>query len=80
MSHVITKWETGSASHTDFNAITEIIREAGGYGWEVKGFSTFAAPTTEINDGVRTDVWKPTYFVLLQRPVKTADAARRWEF
>ena len=77
MSHVVTSFETGMVSNTDPQRFMNELQAAGRDGWEVKGLSNTTSPQTD-NNGVNQ--WTIVWCALLQRPIKTADADRRWTF
>ena len=69
MSHVVTSYHTGSISNEDFNELYKTIAEMGLKGWEVKGISSVASPTTQGN----YQVWNPRHYAILQRPCNWCD-------
>ena len=77
MSHVVTSFETGMVSNTDPQIFINELQAAGLDGWEVKGLSNTTSPQTDSN-GVNQ--WTIVWCALLQRPIKTASADRRWTF
>jgi hypothetical protein len=77
MSHVVTSFETILISNTDLQEFINQLHAAGLDGWEVKGHSNTTSPQTDSN-GVNQ--WTIVWSALLQRPIKTADADRRWTF
>lgn len=77
MSHVVTSFETNLISNNDVQGFYNLVNAAGLDGWEVKGLSNTTSPQTDSN-GVNQ--WTIVWCALLQRPIKTASADRRWTF